>query len=193
MKHFIIILKNNKDSETYGKNCIDSAKKYNWSVEVFNAVNGYEHALSNYGLIHSAISKKCRSSLNRPGVVGCFLSHYTLWLKCIELDEPIGIFEHDVIFQKERPEFILFDEILRLDKLQQGKNHGTGEWWEGSHAYFVNPKGAEKLVSWVKQYGAFPSDVILGTKIVKIEFNETNLISLNNSSKISSLTKNNFQ
>ena len=36
----------------------------------------------------------------RPGVIGCFYSHYRLWQKCIELDEPILVFEDDVIFDK---------------------------------------------------------------------------------------------
>ena len=28
----------------------------------------------------------------------CFLSHYSLWKKCVELKEPIMILEHDVEF-----------------------------------------------------------------------------------------------
>jgi hypothetical protein len=38
--------------------------------------------------------------LSRPGVVGCFYSHYTLWNKCVELNEPIMIFEDDVKFYR---------------------------------------------------------------------------------------------
>ena len=34
--------------------------------------------------------------LSRPGVIGCFYSHYNLWKKCIELEQPIMIFEDDV-------------------------------------------------------------------------------------------------
>jgi len=37
--------------------------------------------------------------LSRPGVVGCFYSHYALWNKCIELGEPIMIFEDEKIEQ----------------------------------------------------------------------------------------------
>lgn len=192
MKNFVLILKNNKNSEAYGKNCIESAKKYKWNIEIFDAVNGYNHTLSEYDLVPSMISKKCESAFNRPGVVGCFLSHYSLWLKCLELDEYIGIFEHDIIFQKNIPEEIVFDEVLRLDRLQSGKNHGTGNWWKGSHAYFVSPKGAKKLIDWSKKHGAFPSDVMLGTDIVNIEFDQNNLISLDETSRLVSTTKNNF-
>jgi GR25 family glycosyltransferase involved in LPS biosynthesis len=38
--------------------------------------------------------------MTRPGVLGCFYSHFRLWQKCVELDEPIFIFEDDVIFKR---------------------------------------------------------------------------------------------
>jgi glycosyl transferase family 25 len=189
MKHYIIILRNNKNSEIYGKNAIDTGKKYFWNLEIFDAIDGNNENLSDYSLKPTDFSKKCKSAFNRSGVVGCFLSHYKLWQKCIELNEPIGIFEHDIIFQKYHPTNINFEEILRLDKLPKGKDYGTGDWWEGSHAYFISPNGAKKLINWVDTYGAYPSDVMLGSKIVKIEFNNDSLISLDNSSKIVSLTK----
>jgi GR25 family glycosyltransferase involved in LPS biosynthesis len=36
----------------------------------------------------------------KPGVKGCFYSHYRLWQKCVELNEPIFVFEDDVIFER---------------------------------------------------------------------------------------------
>lgn len=36
--------------------------------------------------------------LNGKGSVGCYLSHFTLWKKCIELNEPILIMEDDIDF-----------------------------------------------------------------------------------------------
>jgi len=191
MKNFIIILKNNKISEFYGNNAMESGKKYNWNLETFNAISGKEVSLSDYNLKATSSSKKCNSAFNRPGVVGCFLSHYNLWIKCLTLNEPIGIFEHDVVFQKSFPNNVKFEEVLRLDQLSKGKNHGTGDWWEGSHAYIITPLGAKKLVNWVTTNGAWPSDVILGTNVVKIQFDKNALISLDNSSKEHSLTTNN--
>jgi len=189
MKHFIVVLKNNKISEFYSKNAFESAKKFNWDLKIFDAVDGNRESLSDYNLKTNIISKKSSSAFSRPGVVGCFLSHYKLWLKCLELNESIGIFEHDIIFQKPFSINIKFNELLRLDKLSKGKEHGTGDWWEGSHAYLITPTGSKKLIDWVTKNGAWPSDVILGTKILKIEFNNDNLISLDKSSKNYSLTK----
>jgi GR25 family glycosyltransferase involved in LPS biosynthesis len=42
------------------------------------------------------IDEKDRGKAYRPGVMGCFYSHYRLWKKCAELNETIGIFEDDV-------------------------------------------------------------------------------------------------
>lgn len=36
----------------------------------------------------------------RPGVMGCFHSHYRLWQKCLDLNEPILIFEDDVLLER---------------------------------------------------------------------------------------------
>lgn len=47
----------------------------------------------------------------RAGVLGCFYSHYRLWEKCLDLNQPIFIFEDDVIFK--RPYIpVNFDSIL---------------------------------------------------------------------------------
>ena len=38
--------------------------------------------------------------LMSPGVRGCFYSHYNLWKKCVELNEPIIIFEDDIVIRR---------------------------------------------------------------------------------------------
>ena len=70
-----------------------------------------------------------------------------------------------------------------------GKEYGTGNWWEVSHAYILKPAGAKKLIDWTMSFGAFPSDVIIGTKVLNIDFNTDGLIVLNKESKTFSLTK----
>lgn len=190
MKNYLILLKNHEKSKEFSQVALSSAKNFNWTIEIFDAINGHEFALSDFNIFPTKISKKCNRAFDRPGVVGCFLSHYNLWLKCLKLNEPIGIFEHDVIFQKSYLNSIKFVEVLRLDKLSKGKDHGTGFWWEGSHAYFITPVGAKKLLSWTVNNGAWPVDVILGSKVVNIEFDDNNLIMLNNLSKQFSLTRN---
>jgi len=45
-------------------------------------------------------SKEARK-MSTPGVKGCFNSHYRLWEKCVEINEPIIIWEDDIILTRE--------------------------------------------------------------------------------------------
>lgn len=38
--------------------------------------------------------------LMTPGVKGCFYSHFDLWKKCVELNEPIIIWEDDIVLRR---------------------------------------------------------------------------------------------
>ena len=51
------------------------------------------------------------------GVLGCFLSHYFLWKKCLNSNTPIGVLEYDAILIRELPNNILelFTDYLNLD------------------------------------------------------------------------------
>ena len=79
--------------------------------------------------------------MSRPGVIGCFYSHYTLWKKCVDLGEPIMIFEDDVKFYRGWTpvdwEGVL---ILSLGK----KSHRE----EPYSTYLYNPSGAPQPMPW---------------------------------------------
>lgn len=65
--------------------------------ELYNEFKARYH----YNIIErQLISEDHIGKLSRPGVVGCFYSHYALWEKCVELEEPIMIFEDDVKFYR---------------------------------------------------------------------------------------------
>jgi GR25 family glycosyltransferase involved in LPS biosynthesis len=82
-----------------------------------------------------------RGKLTMPGVIGCFYSHYQLWEKCIELDEPIMIFEDDVKFFRGW-EPIDWDDVLVLSL---GKSSFFDDPWKN---YLENPKGNPQPVTW---------------------------------------------
>lgn len=82
------------------------------------------------------------NKVNQPGVIGCFYSHYNLWRKCMEIDEPIMIFEDDVIFFREwHP--IEWKDILILSL---GKSSFLNEPWK---SYLENPSGMPQAINWV--------------------------------------------
>jgi GR25 family glycosyltransferase involved in LPS biosynthesis len=121
----------------------------------------------------------------RPGVIGCFYSHYRLWQKCIELNESILIFEDDVIFERNFVP-IDWDEILLLCTGKQAFKHDfyssklyTPEGpphsvplpntsMPGAVGYGITPAAAKKLVEQYKEE-YLPADTALNMFVVKLE------------------------
>jgi glycosyl transferase family 25 len=114
MKTFIIRLKDDEHSCEVAKDCYNQAKKFGLDVEYFDAINAHD---AEHHYAATGIRKAKKFKKNRPGVMGCFFSHYYLWQKCIELDEPIIILEHDGYFLDYLPSNILdtFTDVLKLD------------------------------------------------------------------------------
>jgi GR25 family glycosyltransferase involved in LPS biosynthesis len=146
-----------------------------------------------YHLSINRQNKKCVKLFENLGVHGCFLSHWLLWKKCVELNENIGIFEDDVLFFKSFSDKKFID-VLKLEKLKQGKKYAGGDWWEGAHAYIISPTGAKKILAWIDKNGALPADWMLGTDIVDIKFDDHQSVAINLDSQVDlntqSLTRN---
>lgn len=82
-----------------------------------------------------------KDKMSRPGVIGCFYSHYTLWEKCVDLGEPIMIFEDDVKFYREYQP-VEFEGVLILSL---GKSSFLKEPWK---TYLENPTGNPYAAKW---------------------------------------------
>ena len=182
-KSFVIILKGHDLGERFGAATLQTAAEQGWNLERFDAVDGRKITYKNlpeYGLKLDTGHKKQIQAMHRPGVFGNFVTHWELWNLCVELNEPIGCFEHDIIFKKPPPANILhFEDILKLDRIKQQKPYGTGICWQGAHAHIIKPAGAKKLIEWGKIRGVQPADVMIGDAVCKIEFNLDRLIEFN--------------
>lgn len=125
-----------------------------------------------------------RDSQQNPGEMGCFDSHYRLWQKCVEMNEPIMVFEDDVLFSRTY-EPIEFDEVLitvfgnptKSAKYYHYLTHPSGEpkaeeYWQssmpGTPGYAIKPEAAKKLVDMYKN-SWLPSDNAMMTSIVKVQ------------------------
>lgn len=87
------------------------------------------------------IDEKDHGKLSRPGVVGCFYSHYALWTKCVDLQEPIMIFEDDVKFYRGwHP--VEWNGVLILSL---GKSSFLTDPWK---TYLENPSGNPQPMPW---------------------------------------------
>lgn len=95
MKTFVISLDGRQDRKRL------FADTNRIEYEIFNAVDG--HKLSHQKLLSQGFDtyKNWKDPLNNThithGEVGCFLSHFELWKKCIEINEPIVVLEDDAI------------------------------------------------------------------------------------------------
>lgn len=46
--------------------------------------------------------RRYHCQLTSEGAIGCYLSHYSLWKKCVEMQRPILIMEDDIAFAQGR-------------------------------------------------------------------------------------------
>lgn len=102
MKAFIINLSKIESSFLSALETKAQLEAYGFAPELFEGTYGDEAELlftkENRTFHPGEIDNSFKH--NSPGVKGCFYSHYRLWKKCVELNEPIFIFEDDVIFKR---------------------------------------------------------------------------------------------
>lgn len=120
----------------------------------------------------------------KPGVKGCFYSHYNLWQTCVELNEPIIIWEDDIVLT--RPFIpVEWEDVLVLALGHQTKSGkymklltepngdpSAVEYLQGSMpgccGYAIKPHAAQKLLdTFSNTY--LPADNAINQYIVKIE------------------------
>ena len=204
MKAFVITLKDNQYSNKVADRCIQTAAKFGLVVEKFYGVNkerakqfmydeGLEWTWANNNTEETFCKKTgLRMHPYRTGdlraVIGCSMSHYFLWKKCIELDEPILILEHDSVFLRALPE-IEFNGICQINDpmgatrkgaqwSRQMSSRGTvgvhSKTWitskdekhipdglAGNSAYLIKPWAARELVDKFYEIGVWPNDATM--------------------------------
>lgn len=116
MKCYIIRLEENAHSCEMAKQCKEQAALFGIRAEYFKAIHGKDVDLH---YKKTGIFPKRKMKKGRIGVLGCFFSHYYLWLEAIETDKPILVLEHDGYIVRSIPEEILnnFEDALKLDRL----------------------------------------------------------------------------
>ena len=131
------------------------------------------------------IGEKDVGKLSRPGVIGCFYSHYSLWKKCVELKEPIMIFEDDVKFYRGYHP-VEFDGVLILSLgkssfmtepqksyLENPTGIPVARKWQnfsmpGASGYAITPDAALALVKFYRPYW-YPADNAINQFVVPVQ------------------------
>lgn len=169
-KTFVIALKDHRISEQQLQDCLTSAEQNKWQIEIFWGIYGNtltDDDWHNIGVI---------PHIGKAGARGCFYSHYLLWTKCIELDEPVVILEHDAIINRPWESIEIEHSIIKLhkhyrkDPENQKWNHPVvGQWSPSTHAYCITPQLCKTLINAAKTIGAYPADVFMGRNIVSVQ------------------------
>ena len=195
MKSFIICLSKIESSLSTARDMQEVLSSYGMESELFEGSYGNEtvELFNNNGRVchpwgfkgpQSLYSDDDKASLSQPGVMGCFYSHYRLWQKCIELNEPIMVFEDDVKFTRSY-EPVEFDEVLitvfgnptKSAKYYHYLTDPTGTpraegYWQasmpGTPGYAIKPVAAKKLVEFFNNT-FLPSDNAMMSGIIKIQ------------------------
>lgn len=143
-----------------------------------------------------------------PGVKGCFYSHYNLWKKCVDLDQPIFIWEDDIVLSRKwHP--IDWDDVLivalghpkksqkYMHYLTEPEGKARAEPYmqssmPGCCGYAIKPHAAKKLLD-VYEKTYLPADNAINQHHVKIEIHSHVMgIALVKKDGKKSLTRTNF-
>ena len=121
------------------------------------------------------------------GEIGCYASHYLLWVKCIELNQPIIIIEDDVRLAENAKDIIKLAlekigqyQFLRLEPIEENGEeiHSVEDVNNvkislmkknlyGARAYAISPQAAIKLI---KHRWYVPVDTFIGATYIHNQY-----------------------
>jgi hypothetical protein len=184
-KAYIIRVKGNKSSEDHAATCAKSCERIGMPYEFWDAFNGLVNPIQEPDHLAGAQMTKMLKVTDHyltRGEVACALSHISLWAKCVELDRPIVILEHDSVMIKKYEAHAVYNSICYL-----GGNEQAEQGWavlptpphasEGpnyhficrAHSYAIDPAVAKNMLAHAIKYGiCAPLDIMLRADIFPI-------------------------
>ena len=208
MKAFAIVISDNDISQTGYSNLCKSSKKVGnkFPIMQFKAItpNNMDETMKKFGVqwnypwegtvtdFASGLTKRAYQTRNPKARIACALSHYSLWQKCVNFDEPVLILEHDAFFMEKfdvdmnKSKYNIlginnplgctfksrdyYDTILNRQENEQLvprlASRDVPQGLAGNSAYIIKPAGANKLISLVKEFGLWPNDAIMCYQLV---------------------------
>jgi len=211
MKSYIITLEDNKDSIDAARVCKASHEgfKNTFDIETFCATDTKlaEVSLRASGLewnypwsgsetdFKSGLTKNAYTTADPRKRIACFMSHYRLWHRCKEANEPILVLEHDAVFIENLDfEQVLWDspfDILGINNplmatRKSKQYHDTilsrpeqyqripdidsvtiPQGLAGNSAYIIKPNGANAMIELTREHGAWPNDALMCKQLVR--------------------------
>lgn len=113
MKSYIINLSRIPASAATAQNLLNQLHSYGMQAELYEGVYGTDavtimqqqgRSVHPFGIKGpDAVAVPGDTSVQKmqtPGVKGCFLSHFNLWSLCAQIDQPIMIWEDDIVLSR---------------------------------------------------------------------------------------------
>jgi hypothetical protein len=170
---YVITLKGNKTSEELTARCVESLQSVGQKFTLwqgFDGVNGRPEIPEHLKGIPHLLWPKLVTERLSWAQVACFMSHYSLWCRCLTVDKPIVILEHDAIMVKPYLMHRLFNSIVYLGSIEQTRGqpvyatppHASDQRGRlrslcRAHAYAIDPAVARSLVSYTIKHGIYES------------------------------------
>ena len=196
MKSFHIILEGHTLGENLGYKNIEIAKSFGLDAHMHPGVKitkTFEEEFNSYG-----ITKIASLEAKLKGQQGCFLAHFQLWQKCLDLNESIVICEHDGVFIRNIPTNLEFTDILRLDTFEHWKTDYNFKiekslkdpitvqilptdyqtHYVGYYGYIISPQGAKKLIKRAQRKGIKSVDRFIDKQFVDIKSVSASIVRL---------------
>jgi GR25 family glycosyltransferase involved in LPS biosynthesis len=115
---YVIALKDNKTSQAQLAECTASLDKFNMPYSVFYGYDGTDKVTikTPEHLKNNSFMKTIKLHDHRLSITetACALSHIALWFKCIELNKPITILEHDAIMLRPYTKHQVYNSLVYL-------------------------------------------------------------------------------
>lgn len=177
----IIRLSNNKNSVLMANRCAASCDMIGQKYSFFEGVDATsgdliipDHIKRSYG--HFLPLLKQTNDMLTLGEIGCFLSHFFLWVKCATIEEPIIILEHDAVMVKPYTKHSFINTMAYLGCKEQAADEFTYNstlpphakisknyfFVLRLHAYAIDPVFAKNLIADVITNGLHaPADMMI--------------------------------
>ena len=172
MKAYVITIADNPESVKIAERCIKSARKFGIEVENFWAMTPDQDPLL-VAVREGIPTEPFKERFSRfENCLSAFISHYTLWKRCLEEKVPVLVFEHDAVVKGSIPN-VPYKGVLSLGAPSYGKFNTppfmgvsklmSKEYLPGAHAYMVKPSAAKKMILAAKSHPA-PTDLFICNK-----------------------------
>jgi GR25 family glycosyltransferase involved in LPS biosynthesis len=170
MKAYVITIMDNPESVRVADRCIKSAAKYGISVEKFPAITPDKDPIGYANKKNIPIRGFEEVYSRYENCISAFLSHFSLWEKCVKDRTTYMILEHDAVFVDQVNVFMNFDRAINIGQPSYGKARRpmmlgvnpltSKQYFPGAHAYMIKPAGAAAFISRAG-LDAGPTDVFL--------------------------------